>query len=175
MLKSWWWLPVLACASACGSATKPGPDGDGPGLAEVELGQGELEFSPLSEDEALPYAAGAQGGHHVFVSFRVRQLRPSRMHVSVTTAIEGRPDRVLTREGRVNFAPAPADTDESDAAERFDFAGWPAQILFAPCHPGEAVRIDVILTDLDMRSASDSRTIRIAAPQGAPEPNCPAP
>lgn len=168
------WLCVIACtySCACGDSNVDADGGVEPrGDAQFELGQGELEFAPLSDGEALPYAAGSQGGHHVFVSFRARGLQPSRMHVSVTTAVQDRPDLVLTREGRVNFMPAPADAAEP--AARYDFAGWPAQILFAPCHVGETARIDVTLTDLDMRSASDSRTIQIARPDAAPEPMCP--
>jgi hypothetical protein len=148
----------------------------------MELGQGELAFEPLSDDEALPYVAGSQGGHHVFVSFRADNLDPKRMHVRLTTSVADHPELVLTREGRVNFSPAPGSDagtapptpgNADSAASSSFFAGWPAQILLAPCHVGEAVLIEVTLTDLHMQSASDARTIRIAMPEHAAELDCP--
>lgn len=169
-------LLVLLLALGCGGADSAevagnaSVDGSFTGTPHVELGQGELMFAALADDEALPYAAGSQGGHHVFVSFRASSLDPTRVHVKVTTSVLNRPELDLTREGRVNFG----DANESGGdGPSYDFAGWPAQILMAPCHVGEAVRIDVSLTDLDMREAHDSRTIRIARPDAALEVPCP--
>jgi hypothetical protein len=132
----------------------------------MELGQGELEFAPLAEDEELPFVAGAQGGHHVFVSFRVVGMDPKRMHVSVATSVFDHPELDLTREGRVNFDPASSNS--------YVYAGWPAQILKAPCHPGERVRLEVTLTDLQDRMASAEQTIRLATPATPPPKECAA-
>jgi len=64
--------------------------------------------------------------------------------------------------------------DEVDhATERIHaYAGWPAQILEAPCHPGERVRIEVTLTDLRMQVAHAEQTIRLATPDTPPPDAC---
>jgi hypothetical protein len=120
---------------------------------EAELGQGEVEFAPLVEDETLPYAAGSQGGHHVFISFRARDLEPERVLVSVETSVEDHPELTLRREGRVNFEP--------ERGGQHVYAGWPAQILLAPCHSGERAHLAVTLTDRSDRSTDLERWIRI--------------
>ncbi|HKP58256.1 MAG TPA: hypothetical protein VJV78_16125 [Polyangiales bacterium] len=140
---------LLACSSEADS-----------GSIEAELGQGEIEFAPLAEDDTLPYAAGSQGGHHVFISFRARGIDPERVLVSVETTIEDRPKLTLRREGRVNFEPSGKDTH--------DYAGWPAQILLAPCHEGERAHIAATLTDREDRSVDLERWIRIGE---GPEPS----
>lgn len=140
---------LLAGLLACADGT-PAADS---GSFEAELGQGEVEFAPLSEDEALPYAAGSQGGHHVFVSFRARGLDPERVLVSVETRVEDHPELELRREGRVNFEPA--------RDGEYVYAGWPAQILLAPCHRGERAHIAVTLTDREDRESELERWIRI--------------
>jgi hypothetical protein len=92
--------------------------------------------------------------------------------VKVTTAVEGEPTLVLSREGRVNFKPDAADGEHApDAgAATFVYAGWPAQILMAPCHVGERAHIEATLTDLQMRSVTIAQTIRIAV--GTPVARC---
>ena len=140
---------LLACSSEADS-----------GSIEAELGQGEIEFAPLAEDDTLPYAAGSQGGHHVFISFRARGIDPERVLVSVETTIEDRPKLTLRREGRVNFEPSGKDTH--------DYAGWPAQILLAPCHKGERAHIAATLTDREDRSVDLERWIHIGE---GPEPS----
>jgi hypothetical protein len=136
---------------------------------ELELGQGELAFAPLADGETLPTVAGGQGGHHVFVSFRMRGLDPARVLIEVTTHVDGHPELELTRRGRQSFAPA-EDADERDddagavPATIFVYTGWPAQILDAPMHRGERARIDVELTDGNALTASASKTIAIGEP-----------
>jgi hypothetical protein len=133
----------------------------------MELGQGELEFAPLAQGEALPYEHGPQGGQHVWVAFRAYGLDPLRVLVTVTTAVEGRDDLVLERRGRVNF-----EIDESGAAHDAGagrtlhvYEGWPAQILKAVEHPGERAHIDVTLEDRAGRTAHAEATIVIAEPE----------
>jgi hypothetical protein len=162
------WLAVLGCEPEPSAAT--GADG---GAFPMELGHGELAFMPLVEGEALPYAAGTQSGHHVFVAFRMHDLDPMRVLVRVTTAVEGHAELVLERRGRVTFEPAasaaaraPSESDASAApAAGYVYAGWPAQILAAPDHIGERTRIDVLLEDKSGRRASASETIVIGGPK----------
>jgi hypothetical protein len=153
---------LAGCAGSGDEAGDAGP-GDPPGMVSMALGSGELEFAPLEEDDELPFVAGAQGGHHVFVSFRVVNMDPKRMHVKVSTSVFERPELDLTREGRVTF---------EDDSHQSTYAGWPAQILEAPCHPGERVRIQVTLTDLRMQVANAEQTIRLATPDTPPPEEC---
>jgi hypothetical protein len=162
---------LAGCAGAGNESGDGGPD-DPAAEASMTLGRGELEFAPLSEDDELPFVAGAQGGHHVFVSFRIVNMDPRRMHVQVTTAIFGRPELDLTREGRVNFEPDPSEPDGEADSQSYAYAGWPAQILEAPCHPGERVRIQVELTDLRMQVANAEQTIRLAMADAPPPDGC---
>jgi hypothetical protein len=166
-----WLGMLLAAALGCGGPNDSA-DASNDTAPELELGQGEQSFAPLAPDDALSYVAGSQGGQHVFVSFRVRGMDPTRVHVKVTTSIEGQPTLTLTREGRVNFNPEPAAADGGSAEPSYVYAGWPAQILMAPCHVGERVHIEASLSDLQMRTASDSQTIRIAMGAGAVPSSC---
>ncbi len=163
---------LLLILAPVGCEPEPDPSLEGSGLDggtwPMELGRGELDFEPLEEGDALPYVAGTQSGHHVFVAFRMHDLDAMRVLVQVTTAVEGHDDLVLERRGRVTF-----ETDDDDgvavdagaAAATYVYAGWPAQILDAPEHVGARVRIDVALEDRNGRSARASQTIVIAAPE----------
>lgn len=76
----------------------------------VVIGQGESAFAPLEDGEVVPIEAGPQGGHHVWLSLRVRglrqmgsrltvkgyfpelafELRPFTAHITLRKAGEGR-------------------------------------------------------------------------------------
>ena len=163
---------VLVGCAGSGDQAGDGGTGDPPGMISMALGRGDLEFSPLAEDDELPFVAGAQGGHHVFVSFRVVNMDPKRMHVTVTTSVFEHPELDLTREGRVNFEAEMSAVDGAADSQTYAYAGWPAQILKAPCHPGERVRIEVTLTDLRMQVANAEQTIRLATPDTPPPDEC---
>lgn len=60
-------LPVML--AACGGAEL---DQDG----AIEVGTGQLTFEALNHGEGLDVSLGPQGGHHVVVSFRVRDIDP---------------------------------------------------------------------------------------------------
>lgn len=170
-----WLAGALLCALAAGSGCEdpaPGPAADAGGagagaeLGQVELGKGEQVYAPLARDEALPYAAGTQGGHHVYVGFRMRGLDPSRVLVKVRTSVVGHPELDLDRSGRVNFTPetVAGDPDAGDPPEPTGdhlYVGWPAQILAAPMHEGEQAEITVALEDRLGRTASAMQRIVI--------------
>jgi hypothetical protein len=155
---------LLVIAAACGDDSAPPSPASDAGSGTLEIGKGELEFAPLADGETLPYVAGAQGGHHVYISFRMRDLQPERVKIEVTTAVEGFPDLVLTRRGRQGFDLEAADGGVAGAPS-YVYAGWPAQILEAPLHVGARARIDVKLTDVTGRSAAGSKTIVIGNPE----------
>jgi hypothetical protein len=166
-------LAALIATTACEESAPVVRSAEDAGMGRLEIGKGELAFAKLAEDEALPYAAGTQGGHHVFIGFRMQALDPLRVLIEVTTAVEGHPELALTRRGRQSFDPEDAradDHEDEDAgsveapAPSFVYAGWPAQILDAPMHVGERARIDVLLEDRAGRTARAASTVVIAAP-----------
>jgi hypothetical protein len=165
-------LALALAVLGCDPEPRENSSGLDGGSWPMELGQGEVGFAPLAEGDTLPYVAGAQGGYHVFVAFRMRDLDPMRVLVRVTTAVEGHDELVLDRRGRVTFereanpsgAVAPADAGTGPAT-RYVYAGWPAQILEAGEHFGERTRIDVQLEDKNGRRASAGQTIVIGAPE----------
>ena len=57
---------VALCLSLSGCADN--------GLAEVELGTGEIAFEPISEGQDLELIRGPQGGYHFLVSIRTKNL-----------------------------------------------------------------------------------------------------
>jgi hypothetical protein len=161
-------LALVLAVHGCDPDPGEGSSGLDGGTWPMELGQGELAFAPLEEGDTLPYVAGAQGGYHVFVAFRMRDLDPMRVLVRVTTAVEGDDELMLDRRGRVTFeveanpsgAVEPADAGTGPSTS-YVYAGWPAQILEAGEHSGERTRIDVQLEDRNGRRASAGQTIVI--------------
>jgi hypothetical protein len=161
---------AAAALAACGDddAAKPGPvaapDAGSPWL---KIGRGETAFAPLTEDEALPYVRGSQGGFHVWVSFRMQGLDPQRVLIAVTTEVEGHPELQLERRGRQNFAAA-GGAGAPDGGVKpgavYEYAGWPAQILDAPLHVGARVHIHASLEDLQARLVRADTMVIIAAP-----------
>ena len=65
-----WGLLFAACVEPVDSACLAA---DG---LHVQLGTGDEDFVDLEEGGPLPFVAGQQGGHHVFVSLRARGLVP---------------------------------------------------------------------------------------------------
>lgn len=65
---------VLSTGIACSATVEPNsaPDG-GLASAEFEIGTG-TSFEPLSEGDAVSILAGIQGGYHIFVSLRARDV-----------------------------------------------------------------------------------------------------
>lgn len=173
---TWLRAATIAAALAIGCAERPAPsaelDADTPsegGGATVtfELGKGQFTFEPLTDGEELPIFAGPQGGHHVYVSMRVRGIGPERVVVRSTTAIGADPDLVLEWGSRVTFRAE----SSSDAGGSLDaaidqhayhvYTGWPAQLIDAPEHVGERARVEMKLEDARGHRASDARTVVI--------------
>jgi hypothetical protein len=118
----------------------------------VELGSGETEFEPIADEQHLTLYAGTQGGHHVWLSYRVEGLLPAdvRMTLDVVPVPPARPahsDVVL------NLEPA------SGGAAGYEFIGWPAQILDPECAVGGVVSISLTLTDKRGKQVSGSMNV----------------
>lgn len=144
-------MALVAAACEGGAAREAHDAGDsGPGL--VVLGSGETSFEPTDEQQHLKLYAGTQGGHHVWLSYRVEGLMPVdvRMVLDVVPAPPARPahtDVVL------DLDPVAVGADGSE------FIGWPARVLDPECAVGGVVSISLTLTDKNGKQASGSMTV----------------
>lgn len=71
-----WTMGVGMCVAAlgCGEAPPPPDGGCGSGPGTVEVGRGGSRLYDLPEGGDLPIVLGSQGGIHVLVGFRVRDM-----------------------------------------------------------------------------------------------------
>jgi hypothetical protein len=71
-------LALLAGPSCDGASGSGGPDCDAPPRepARCDLGTGSTTWKPVADGEPLPFFQGAQGGLHVYGSFRVAGIVP---------------------------------------------------------------------------------------------------
>jgi hypothetical protein len=161
------WVPLACALWACGESDGHAAQPDGGNDARLEIGQGETAFAPLQDGDTLVFEHGAQGGEHVYISLRITGLGPMRVLLEARTQLEGREDLVLERRGRLTFTPVSSTCDAGDddaCAPRFEYIGWPAQILGARDHPGERAQIVIDVTDLEGVHAQAKKTIVLAAP-----------
>lgn len=61
------------------------------GAPEVILGDGQTDYSTLSDGDVLQLEKGPQGGHHVWVALRMKNLRQSGSTTMITSELEGDP------------------------------------------------------------------------------------
>jgi hypothetical protein len=146
------WLAVMIVAACDAGGERDAPDAGSGEPGTVELGSGESAFELTTAEEHLKLYAGTQGGHHVWLSYRVAGLMPEdvRMVLDVVPMPPARPahsDVVL-------------DLDPSAyGASSYEFIGWPAQILDPECAVGSVVSIALTLTDKSGKQASGSMTV----------------
>lgn len=61
-----------------------------PGPPELILGTGQTDYAPLTDGQTLQLEQGPQGGHHIWMAVRMRNLRQSGSTTTVTsTVIDG--------------------------------------------------------------------------------------
>jgi hypothetical protein len=83
-------IPRLACLAALATAGC-GADANDPcrpssgGATEVIVGQGQSDYMPLADGDVVQVQTGPQGGHHVWVAIRTRNLH----EMGSTTATSG--------------------------------------------------------------------------------------
>jgi hypothetical protein len=151
-------LLALGVISACDS-----PDA-GPAALVVELGTGETAFEPLRDGATLPLVAGPQGGHHVWLGFRVAGLASDRAELTVE------PIPLATGELPPRSAPVRVFlTPTPDGGHVF--FGWPAQLADVGCLVGERLLLRVTLADAEGAQGSDARTVVVG--DGLNVPPCP--
>ena len=61
------------------------------GPPEVILGTGQTDFASLADGQMLQLEKGPQGGHHIWIAARMKNLRQSGSTTTITSSIEGDP------------------------------------------------------------------------------------
>ncbi len=64
------------------------------GPPEVVLGTGQTDFASLGDGQVLQLEKGPQGGHHIWIAVRMKNLRQSGSTTTITSSIEGDPEPV---------------------------------------------------------------------------------
>jgi hypothetical protein len=127
--------------------------------ASVVVGQGQLSYEPITDDETLTWEKGPQGGHHVWVALRMIDLR---LHGTITEVmledVEDPTNPQLLEDSRVIFDYSPDDDGHCE------LPGLRSQLDGAGAEPlatvlGHHVLITATLTDPDGAVATATQTI----------------
>ncbi|NUP06313.1 MAG: hypothetical protein HOW73_09670 [Polyangiaceae bacterium] len=128
------------------------------GEPEVILGEGQADFHNVDEGEVLQVEAGPQGGYHVWIAARMKNLTQSG---SVTT--------LTGRFPALDYEPQPSvviftfDPDEGGYCKiyglrfRLDDEQHPVESLL-----GQELEVTVSITDQSDDTASATRTVRLS-------------
>ena len=65
-----------------------------PGPAEIILGTGQTDYATLVDGQVLPLEQGPQGGHHIWMAVRMKNLRQSGSTTTVRGVVENGPANV---------------------------------------------------------------------------------
>lgn len=152
------WMPAAAQRPYTPDWMK-GPDGCKPGGApEVIVGKGQSDFFPAVDGEVAQVEAGPQGGHHIWISARVRNLGRSGSITEVGGEI---PSLGLSLTPlKVVFT---LDTDEGGWCKIF---GLRFQLDVAQdIEPmlGEPVEVYVKIVDVDGAEATDTQWFTLSS------------
>ncbi len=125
------------------------------GAPTVLIGEGQTDYHDLADNEVLQVEAGPQGGYHVWIAARVKNLAQS----GSVTEVRGRfPD--------LDYEPLPLivvftfDPDEGDFCKifglrfRVDDSAHPIESLL-----GQTLELTLVVTDQGEDSASDTATV----------------
>jgi hypothetical protein len=125
--------------------------GPAPGNPWVELGTGEWRFEPLADEQEVELVRGAQGGWHVWVSVRARELGPDDVRMEIDSKVVGSERDPATGGAEIDLQP----TDEMGT---YEFTGWPAVQPRPECVVDSRLRVRVALTS-GGKTVSDERIV----------------
>lgn len=146
---------LALAAFGCGDPMPPEPF-----EGTLEIGTGETGFEPLTDEQEVPLVFGPQGGHHVWISFRVTGFRAQQvlMDLDVVPLAEQEPPP--------RAAPVRLFMTELDDDGRYEYVGWPAQLIDAGCYVDVPLSFRMTLTDVDGNEVSDE--VVVIPQDGAP-------
>jgi hypothetical protein len=131
------------------------------GPPEVIIGTGQTDYQTLADDQMLQMELGPQGGHHIWIASRMRNLRQSGSTTSLTSSIVDDPAPVVPTSYVFTY-----DRDEGgycklsglryqlDAGD--DFGSTYKRFL------GKRLAVTVEVVDSTGARASSTKTVRIA-------------
>jgi len=127
------------------------------GAPEVELGGGWSEFTPLADLDVIDVHSGDQGGHHVYVSMRMRNLKQSSIlalsgHVPATGATLGPSSAVVV----FRDDPAAGHCESVGQIFQIDTQADIADLL------GKTVELTAEVSDADGDAGTVTRTLVLA-------------
>lgn len=179
--------PVTCIAGACTSSevpedqledfapgweTAPPPDAcrpARPGPPEVILGTGQTDYATLGDDQELALEQGPQGGHHIWMAVRMKNLRQSGSTTTVRGVVEGGPPDVPPLAVVFTF-----DRDEGSYCKvyglRFQLDatglgpdGYPLPQPDKRLFLGKRVAVTAEVVDSTGARASSTRTVKLAS------------
>ncbi len=146
---------LALAAFGCGDPMPPTPF-----EGTLEIGTGETAFEPLADEQEVPLVFGPQGGHHVWISFRVTGFEREQvlMDLDVVPLSEQEPPP--------RASPVRLFMSELGEGGRYEYVGWPAQLADAGCYVGVPLSFRMTLTDPDGNEVSDE--VVVIPQDGAP-------
>jgi len=129
----------------------------------LELGTGEAEFVPLADGQDVDLTAGAQGGHHLWLSIRTEGLSSGRCDLHVGVWPEDDPGAQQNSWVGVRVNPA-----VDGAPGTLEYIGWPGLIANPECFVERRVHFQVELTDERGVHAMDERVVVPHSPDLGP-------
>jgi len=140
---------------ACGGTPIEGPP-------SIEVGTGQFDFEPVKEGQEVPIVRGPQGGDHVWLAVRIRNLDPRQLRIdsqlyepeSMETGDSGAV--VAEPVGEPFFFYPPFFDDEEDGVWRT--AGLPHQVERSEVR-NQRLRLEVLATDREVRTATGDMII----------------
>ncbi|MEN0062105.1 MAG: hypothetical protein AAGA48_08110 [Myxococcota bacterium] len=147
------WGLLLACT---------GPEISG--TPSIEVGSGQFDFEAVKVGQEVPIVRGPQGGDHVWLGVRIRNLDPRRLRLdSQLFTAELPEDTGLAEEVKEEtvgepffFFPPFFDDEAGDSI--FRTAGLPHQVERSRVR-GRRLRLEVLATDRDGRTATGDMII----------------
>lgn len=131
------------------------------GDPSMEVGTGEFDFESVEKGQEVPIVRGPQGGDHVWLGVRVRNLLTRRLRLDSQLYVSDGPEDTGVQEpdpvGEPFFFFPPFFPDE-DEDGTFVTAGLPHQVTPGRVR-GRRLRLEVIATDREERTVTGSMII----------------
>jgi hypothetical protein len=132
------------------------------GAPEVILGDGQTDYSTLTDGDVLQLEKGPQGGHHIWVALRMKNLRQSGSTTMITSEIEGDPAPVPPMAYVFTF-----DRDEGSYCKLYGLryqvdSGVTDLTQGYKRFLGKRLKVTVKVSDTTGASAESTRTIQIS-------------
>lgn len=132
------------------------------GPPEVILGDGQTDYSTLNDGDVLQLEKGPQGGHHIWVALRMKNLRQSGSTTHISSELEGDPTPVAPMAYVFTF-----DRDEGSYCKLYglryqvdsgatDLSQGYKRFL------GKRLKVTVKVSDTTGASAESTRTIQLS-------------